>query len=615
MNDNNVMIYQDENGITKVSVRFSDEDIWVTQQQHAEVYDTTQQNISQHIDGIYKDGELAPEATNKKFLLVRTEGNRQVRRNIDHYNLDMIIAIGYRVQSQIATRFRRWATERLHEYIQKGFTMDDDRLKQGGSRYFRELLQRIRDIRSSERNFYQQVTDIYATAMDYDPRSDLTRAFFATVQNKLHYAVHEHTAAEVIYDRVDSEKPLVGMTNFKGDYVTKDDVKIAKNYLSEIELQRLNLLVAQFLDFAELQALEQIPMTMQNWIDALDNAALAVLLTSRGIPTIYYGTEQYVIPGDASDVAGRVYMPTECGFSTTTTAYQLIATLSTLRRSNDAIAYGTTTVRYSDDNVMVFERQFYDDVVVVAVNRQPDSASVIPAIQTNLPTGQYADYLDGSLFGTATTVQNNLIPSFTISGGGVCVWQYQASEAPSTPQIGDVISTIGRPGNTVHIYGDGFSGNISVYFGTIAATVQSTTANKIVATVPERVIAGLQPITVRKGTATSNAIYYNVLSGDQNQIVFHVSAETQLGENIYIVGNIPELGNWNPDNCTESMLNPNYPEWFLPVSVPSGTTIEFKFIKKDALGNITWESGSNRTVTSSSNPCGVVDTEVYTWRN
>ena len=271
MNDNNLMIYQDENGITKVSVRFSNEDIWVTQQQLAEGYDTTQQNISQHIDGIYKDGELVQEATNKKFLLVRTEGNRQVRRNIDHYNLDMIIAIGYRVQSQIATRFRIWATERLHEYIQKGFTMDDDRLKNGGSRYFRELLQRIRDIRSSERNFYQQVTDIYATATDYDPRSDLTKAFFATVQNKLHYAVHEHTAAEIVYDRVNREKPFVGMTNFKGNYITKDDVKIAKNYLSEIELQRLNLLVSQFLDFAELQALEQIPMTMQNWIDALDN--------------------------------------------------------------------------------------------------------------------------------------------------------------------------------------------------------------------------------------------------------------------------------------------------------------------------------------------------------
>lgn len=271
MNDNNLMIYQDENGITKVSVRFSNEDIWVTQQQLAEVYDTTQQNISQHIDGIYKDGELVQESTNKKFLLVRTEGNRQVRRNIDHYNLDMIIAIGYRVQSQIATRFRIWATERLHEYIQKGFTMDDDRLKNGGSRYFRELLQRIRDIRSSERNFYQQVTDIYATATDYDPRSDLTKAFFATVQNKLHYAVHEHTAAEIVYDRVNREKPFVGMTNFKGNYITKDDVKIAKNYLSEIEPQRLNLLVSQFLDFAELQALEQIPMTMQNWIDALDN--------------------------------------------------------------------------------------------------------------------------------------------------------------------------------------------------------------------------------------------------------------------------------------------------------------------------------------------------------
>ena len=275
MNDNNVLIYQDDNGITKVSVRFSEEDIWVTQQQLAEVYDTTQQNISQHIDGIYKDGELMPGATNKKFLLVRTEGTRQVKRNIDHYNLDIIIAIGYRVQSQIATRFRRWATERLHEYIQKGFTLDDDRLKQGGSRYFRELLQRIRDIRSSERNFYQQVTDIYATATDYDPRSDVTRVFFATVQNKLHYAVHEHTAAEVIYDRVDHEKPLVGMTNFRGDYITKDDVKIAKNYLSEIELQRLNLLVSQFLDFAELQALEQIPMTMQNWIDALDNQILS----------------------------------------------------------------------------------------------------------------------------------------------------------------------------------------------------------------------------------------------------------------------------------------------------------------------------------------------------
>jgi hypothetical protein len=268
--ENNIILYQDENGITKVSVRFSDEDLWLTQNQIAEIYDTTQQNVDQHIKNIYSDGELRQEATYKKFLLVRTEGNRQVNRNIDHYNLDMIIALGYRVQSQVAVRFRQWATLRLHEYIQKGFAMDDERLKQGGNRYFRELLQRIRDIRSSERNFYQQVTDIYATATDYDPRNDMTKIFFATVQNKLHYAVHEHTAAELIYERVDNEKPLVGMTNFKGNYITKDDVKIAKNYLSEIELKRLNLLVSGFLDYAEFQAVSMKPMSMKGWIDYLD---------------------------------------------------------------------------------------------------------------------------------------------------------------------------------------------------------------------------------------------------------------------------------------------------------------------------------------------------------
>ena len=272
---NNIILYQDDNEITRVSVRFADEDVWLTQNQLAEIYDTTQENISMHISNIYADKELEEERTYKKFLLVRQEGNRQVQRSIVHYNLDMIIALGYRVQSQVATRFRRWATQRLHEYIQKGFAMDDERLKQGGNRYFRELLQRIRDIRSSERNFYQQVTDIYATATDYDPRSEMTKMFFATVQNKLHYAVHENTAAEVIYHRVDNEKPFVGMTNFKGNYVTKDDVKIAKNYLTELELQRLNLLVSGFLDFAEFQALEMIPMTMNDWVEALDNQIIA----------------------------------------------------------------------------------------------------------------------------------------------------------------------------------------------------------------------------------------------------------------------------------------------------------------------------------------------------
>jgi len=272
--ENKLILYKDEEGRVSVNVRFADEDVWLTQQQLAEIYSTTKQNVSQHIDNILADGELEENRTVKNFLTVRLEGKRQVQRDITYYNLDMIIALGYRLQSPIAVRFRRWATQRLHEYIQKGFTMDDERLKQGGNRYFKELLQRIRDIRSSERNFYQQVTDIYATSTDYDPRAEMTKQFFATVQNKMHYAVHEHTTAELIYERVDNEKPFVGMTNFKGNYVTRDDVKIAKNYLSELELQRLNLLTSQFLDYAEFQALEQNPMTMADWTAALDDQIL-----------------------------------------------------------------------------------------------------------------------------------------------------------------------------------------------------------------------------------------------------------------------------------------------------------------------------------------------------
>ena len=278
MEDNKIIIYQDDNDITRVSVRFADEDLWLTQKQLAEIYQTSVSNVSEHIKHILEDRELDREVVIRDLRITTQHGaieGKTQARNVAHYNLDMIIALGYRVQSQVATRFRRWATQRLHEYIQKGFAMDDERLKQGGNRYFRELLQRIRDIRSSERNFYQQVTDIYATAVDYDPRSDMTKTFFATVQNKLHYAVHENTAAEVIYNRVDNEKPFVGMTNFKGNYVTKDDVKIAKNYLSEIELQRLNLLVSGFLDFAEFQALEMNPMTMKDWIETLDNQIIA----------------------------------------------------------------------------------------------------------------------------------------------------------------------------------------------------------------------------------------------------------------------------------------------------------------------------------------------------
>jgi len=268
------LIYQDENGIAQVNVRFEGEDVWLTVEQMMELFDASQQDVSYHINQIYTDGEQDPERTHKKFLLVRQEGNRSVHRNISHYNLDMIIAVGFRVKSQVATRFRKWATRHLHEFIQKGFSLDDDRLKGTRSRYFRELLQRIRDIRSSERNLYQQVTDIFSTSIDYNPRANLTHLFFATVQNKLHYAAHQHTAAEVIYERVDAQKPMVGMTNFKGNYITKEDVQIAKNYLTEEELTYLNLLVSQYLDFAELQALQQIPMKMTDWIEKLDNLML-----------------------------------------------------------------------------------------------------------------------------------------------------------------------------------------------------------------------------------------------------------------------------------------------------------------------------------------------------
>ena len=275
--ENKLILYKDKDGKVNVNVRFADEDIWLTQSQLVEIYQTSKSNISEHIKHIFEDKELDEKVVVRKFRTTTQHGaieGKTQARDVSYYNLDVMIALGYRVQSSIAVRFRRWATQRLHEYIQKGFTMDDERLKQGGSRYFKELLQRIRDIRSSERNFYQQVTDIYATSTDYDPRAKMTKTFFATVQNKMHYAVHEHTAAELIYERVDNEKPFVGMTNFRGNYVTRDDVKIAKNYLTEIELQRLNLLTSQFLDYAEFQALEQNPMTMADWIAALDDQIL-----------------------------------------------------------------------------------------------------------------------------------------------------------------------------------------------------------------------------------------------------------------------------------------------------------------------------------------------------
>ena len=266
-----IVIYQTEDGDTKIDVRFVDETVWLTQQQMAELFQSSRTNIVEHIRHIYEEGELDEASTCRKFRQVRTEGNRQVTREIPYYNLDMIISLGYRVKSMIATHFRRWATERLKEYMVKGFTMDDERLKKlGGGNYWKELLARIRDIRSSEKVMYRQVLDLYATSVDYDPRSSESVAFFKMVQNKLHYAAHGHTAAEVIYERADANKPFMGLTAFSGDFPTAKDIGIAKNYLSEEELRILNGIVSGYFDFAEVQAMRHRPMHMSDYVEHLD---------------------------------------------------------------------------------------------------------------------------------------------------------------------------------------------------------------------------------------------------------------------------------------------------------------------------------------------------------
>ena len=270
-NQGNIVIYQTEDGDTKIDVRFVDETVWLTQQQMADLFQSSRTNIVEHIQHIYEERELDEASTCRKFRQVRTEGSRQVTREIPYYNLDMIISLGYRVKSMIATHFRRWATERLKEYMVKGFTMDDERLKKlGGGNYWKELLARIRDIRSSEKVMYRQVLDLYATSVDYDPRSSESVAFFKMVQNKLHYAAHGHTAAEVIYERADADKPFMGLTAFSGDFPTAKDIGIAKNYLTEEELQILNGIVSGYLDFAEVQAMRHRPMHMSDYVEHLD---------------------------------------------------------------------------------------------------------------------------------------------------------------------------------------------------------------------------------------------------------------------------------------------------------------------------------------------------------
>ena len=281
-----ILIYQTDDGQTNIEVKIEDDTVWLTQQQMSELFQTSRTNVVEHIKHIYEEGELDEISTCRNFRQVRKEGNREVTRQIPHYNLDMIISLGYRIKSVIATRFRQWSTKRLKEYMIKGFTIDDERLKgNGGGNYWKELLDRIRDIRSSEKVLYRQVLDLYATSVDYNPHSEESVKFFKIVQNKLHYAAHGHTAAEVIYQRADAEKPFMGLTSFSGELPALKDIGIAKNYLEENELKVLNNLVSGYFDLAEINAIEHKPMYMDDYVKQLDSVLSSgnrKLLTGSG---------------------------------------------------------------------------------------------------------------------------------------------------------------------------------------------------------------------------------------------------------------------------------------------------------------------------------------------
>ena len=274
-----IVIYQTDDGLTHLDVKISNETVWLTQQQMAELFQSSKANVSEHIKNIFSEGELQEEAVVRKFRTTATDGKKY---DVMHYNLDMIISLGYRIKSVTATRFRQWATARLKEYMIKGFTMDDRRLKDlGGGNYWKELLDRIRDIRSSEKVLYRQVLDLYATSLDYDPQSAESIRFFKIIQNKLHFATHGQTASELIFNRVDSEKPFMGLTTFSGDFPVKKDIGIAKNYLTAEELKILNNLVSGYFDFAEIQAMLHNPMHMSDYIEHLDR-----ILSSTGVPLL-----------------------------------------------------------------------------------------------------------------------------------------------------------------------------------------------------------------------------------------------------------------------------------------------------------------------------------------
>lgn len=278
MTDNNVtkptgeiLLYQTEDGKTRLEVQLLGETVWLTQKQMADLFQKDVRTISEHIRNVYEEGELFPEPTLRNFRIVQSEGKRQVERDVAHYNLDVVISVGYRVKSHRGVQFRIWATQRLREYLVKGFALDDERLKRaGGGNYFDELLARIRDIRSSEKMFWRKVLDIYATSIDYDPAEEASQRFFATVQNKMHWAAHGNTAAEIVHTRADASRPNMGMTNWLGEKPRKDEAAIAKNYLTPEELDVLNRIVNLYLEFAELQALNRKPMYMQSWIAKLD---------------------------------------------------------------------------------------------------------------------------------------------------------------------------------------------------------------------------------------------------------------------------------------------------------------------------------------------------------
>jgi hypothetical protein len=273
--DSALLLYQTEDGQTKIEVRLQNETVWLNQAQLCELFDKDKRTISEHIQNIFKEGELSPDSTVRKLRTVQTEGLREVARQIDFYNLDVIISVGYRVSSHRGTQFRIWATHRLKEYLIKGFTLDDERLKRGGGGgYFSELLAWITDIRSSEKMFWRKVLDIYATSIDYDPKTEDSKQFFSTLQNKMHWATHGHTAAEIIYSRANAEKTHMGLTSWSGKKPRKTNAEIAKNYLNEEELKVLNLIVSLYLDFAELQALSRNPMYMKEWIAKLDDFLL-----------------------------------------------------------------------------------------------------------------------------------------------------------------------------------------------------------------------------------------------------------------------------------------------------------------------------------------------------